>query len=296
MLGINKLNVFSFTILYVILFGMLLIYLILKHNYQKTEYYQATHFPYYKLFNDTGRLGEYYTFKYLFPLKGYKRFLFNCYVPKEAGTDTEIDVIMLHESGIYVFESKNYSGWIFGTENQKQWTQTLPSGRNRSKKSYFFNPIMQNKGHIKWLKAYLNEGDEYPFYSYIVFSDRCELKNVTLTSQEHYVVNQYNLLRSVSHNASISGVCLTHQQIDWIYNLLIAQTQVSDEVKKAHVKTIRKTYYETSKERSYKTERICPRCGSSLVIRTSKKGVHAGEQFYGCSNFPSCRYMEKLDK
>lgn len=126
MLGINKLNVFSFTILFVILFGMLLIYLILKHNYQKTEYYQATHFPYYKLFNDTGRLGEYYTFKYLSPLKGYKRFLFNCYVPKEAGTDTEIDVIMLHESGIYVFESKNYSGWIFGTENQKQWTQTLP--------------------------------------------------------------------------------------------------------------------------------------------------------------------------
>ena len=244
MLGINKLNVFSFTILFVILFGMLLIYLILKHNYQKTEYYQATHFPYYKLFNDTGRLGEYYTFKYLFPLKGYKRFLFNCYVPKEAGTDTEIDVIMLHESGIYVFESKNYSGWIFGTENQKQWTQTLPSGRNR-----------------------------------------CELKNVTLTSQEHYVVNRYNLLRSVSHNASISGVCLTHQQIDWIYNLLIAQTQVSDEVKKAHVKTIRKTYYETSKERSYKTERICPRCGSSLVIRTSKKGVHAGENFMAVQIF-----------
>lgn len=33
----------------------------------------------------------------------------------------------------------------------------------------------------------------------------------------------------------------------------------------------------------------CPRCGSPMVLRTAKRGKHAGEQFYGCSMFPKCR-------
>ena len=39
-------------------------------------------------------------------------------------------------------------------------------------------------------------------------------------------------------------------------------------------------------------KKICPRCGSELVLRTAKRGAHAGEQFYGCSSFPKCRYMQ----
>ena len=40
-------------------------------------------------------------------------------------------------------------------------------------------------------------------------------------------------------------------------------------------------------------ERICPRCGSKLVLRTAKKGTRAGQQFYGCAAFPKCRYVEQ---
>lgn len=39
---------------------------------------------------------------------------------------------------------------------------------------------------------------------------------------------------------------------------------------------------------------ICPRCGSALVLRTAKKGDNAGNQFYGCSSFPKCRYILNL--
>jgi restriction system protein len=34
---------------------------------------------------------------------------------------------------------------------------------------------------------------------------------------------------------------------------------------------------------------ICPRCGSSMVLRTARRGSVAGNQFWGCSNFPKCR-------
>ena len=47
----------------------------------------------------------------------------NVLVPRTGATSTsEIDVLMLHEKGIYLFESKNYSGWIFGSEAQREWT------------------------------------------------------------------------------------------------------------------------------------------------------------------------------
>ncbi len=35
----------------------------------------------------------------------------------------------------------------------------------------------------------------------------------------------------------------------------------------------------------------CPKCGHSLVLRTAKSGANAGNRFWGCSNFPTCRMM-----
>jgi hypothetical protein len=77
---------------------------------------------------EKGKSGEYLVYKVLQNYeKDGAKFLFNCYLPKNNNNDTtEIDVIMIHNSGIYVFESKNYSGWIFGSEHQQKWTQTLP--------------------------------------------------------------------------------------------------------------------------------------------------------------------------
>lgn len=41
-------------------------------------------------------------------------------------------------------------------------------------------------------------------------------------------------------------------------------------------------------------KQICPKCGGSLVIRTTKKGSNAGTQFYGCSNYPNCRFTKDI--
>jgi len=38
----------------------------------------------------------------------------------------------------------------------------------------------------------------------------------------------------------------------------------------------------------------CPKCGSNLLLRKAKKGPHAGEQFWGCSSFPKCRFVKNI--
>lgn len=98
--------------------------------------------------------------------------MFNTYLPKgENGETTEIDVIMICYQGIFVFESKNYSGWIFGNEKYKTWTQTLPQGKGRkAKKEKFLNPIMQNKLHIECLQEVLGDDlENVPIFSVVVF-------------------------------------------------------------------------------------------------------------------------------
>lgn len=36
---------------------------------------------------------------------------------------------------------------------------------------------------------------------------------------------------------------------------------------------------------------LCPKCGSEMVLRTAKSGANAGNRFWGCSNYPTCRSM-----
>ncbi len=41
-------------------------------------------------------------------------------------------------------------------------------------------------------------------------------------------------------------------------------------------------------------KKVCPKCGKELVLRTAKKGDNQGNQFWGCSGFPQCRYIEGI--
>ena len=71
-----------------------------------------------------GKYGEKLTEKKLklidlFGRKG--KILKNIYVPKDNGDTSEIDLVYITQKGIFVIESKNYSGWIFGDYNSMYW-------------------------------------------------------------------------------------------------------------------------------------------------------------------------------
>lgn len=144
---------------------------------------------------------------------------------------------MISFRGIFVFESKNYSGWIFGRETQKNWCQTLPKGRDGCHKEYFYNPIMQNRLHIKHLKAFL--GEQILMRSIIVFSDRCTLKNIQLNSNDISVINRYRVASVVSDIYNeIQNDLLTEKDIEEIYCKLYPYTQVDEITKMKHIESI----------------------------------------------------------
>lgn len=197
-------------------------------------------------YKEKGRTGELALWRQLQNLPGYKKVLLNCYLPTADGRTSEADAILLHESGLYVLESKNYSGWIFGTETQRNWVQSLPPDQHHQvKKVSFYNPIRQNEGHLKWLEEYLNtnfitaESLNTPLYSVVVFGNACELKNICLTSGRHFVVQQRELLFVLTQNAARSRRWLSKEQIDQLYSCLQPLTQVSEETRRQHIRDVR---------------------------------------------------------
>ena len=105
-----------------ILFFLLTFSLLIGPKYftfQKSNYKQASGNTFVKTLLDKGNYGEFLTFIQLEKLNSSIKLLTNLYLPKSDGSTTEIDSLMLSETGLYVFESKNYSGWIFGDEKVK---------------------------------------------------------------------------------------------------------------------------------------------------------------------------------
>lgn len=200
--------------------------------YERSEYFQTTGYSYSSVRRDTGRYGEYLVWKRLEDLPVPRRFLFNVYVPTADGNTSEIDVLLICAAGLVVMESKNYSGWIFGSETDRHWTVTLPSGRG-SQKTRFYNPIRQNQGHVKHLIGYL--GDAVPVYSVIVFSERCTLKKVS--SGVVPVVKRGNL-RAVLDQMLLGSAPLTQAEVQSLYERLLPLTRVTDKQRQAHVQRI----------------------------------------------------------
>lgn len=222
------------TIFYILLLAGILM-LPRYFRYRGSGYRAASGNGFFKTISDKGNFGEFLTFAYLEKLKGHHRIMTNLYLPKKDGGTTEVDLVMISETGIYVFESKNYSGWIFGDEKSKKWMQTLQNGQ----KNRFFNPVWQNKGHISALK-HVTEGYREDMYkSYIVFSERCTLKKINVTSIGVKVVKRDGLIKTIKQDIERSSKVMTAAQVDSLYHKLKKYARADESVKVAHVESIR---------------------------------------------------------
>jgi hypothetical protein len=206
-----------------------------KKLYEESSYYQLTKIPYWQIGRDLGHNGEYLIYKTLkkLELEGAK-FLFNLYIPTYNNKTTEIDVVMLTTQGIFVFESKNYCGWIFGTESQRKWTQSLHIGYGDTEKKHFFNPIMQNEYHIKYLKQLLNINTIY--YSIVVFSNDCKFKNIIRKSNSKtHLIYRKQLFQTITQIKSTTTEVLSISEIQDLYNKLYPYSQVDENTKIQHI-------------------------------------------------------------
>lgn len=169
----------------------------------------------------------------------------NLYIPSHGGT-TEMDTLLLHQSGIYVLESKNIAGEITGHLEDERWNQRL----NARTEHTFHNPIQQNAGHIRALKHFLKDNfsrselhvDELDFYSIIVFSDRCVLRQVPAQGEDWMVLHLFQMKEKISRVLKSRRIIFNKSQLEDLYIKLKPCTQASEKTKVEHRNYIRKSH------------------------------------------------------
>lgn len=196
----------------------------------------------------------------------------NVTLPTPDGT-TQIDHVFVSRFGIFVVETKNMKGWIFGGENQAQWTQKI------YKKSFKFqNPLRQNYKHVKALESALDISPEV-IHSVVVFAGDSTFKSpmpANVTQGGGYITYIKSFSQPVLSKSEVQGV------LSQIQSGRLEPTRKTHRQHVLHLKS----------RSDPAAERKCPKCGGGMVLHTARRGANEGNQFWGCSAYPKCRIVQ----
>ena len=222
--------------------------------------------------NLKGKSGEKLVAERLEIIDGHKHIINNIMI-NDNGKSRQIDHIAITKYGVFIIETKNFNGDIYGKETSDTWRQYI-----NNKCFKFKNPIHQNYGHLEIVKRHIGDITT-DIYSVVTFIRRCRLHVDTVTP----VVYEDQLAMFIKSKK----IVLSEEKIDEIYKV-ITDNQITDKnIIKDHKENVQK--YVEYKNKLVENE-ICPRCYGKLIKRNGKNG-----QFYGCSNYPKCRYTKNID-
>lgn len=189
-------------------------------------------------------------------------------IPANNGT-TQIDHILVSPYGLFIVETKNKQGWIFGSGDQPTWTQSI-----YGKKYSFQNPLRQTFRQKKVLSEYLGLHESI-IHTVIFFVGDCKFKthlpdNVIKSGLGRYI-------------KQFKDRILSPQEIERIAGKLERHVSESSLTTGDHVRSLRERHSSIT---------VCPKCGSNLIERTARTGPNVGSKFLGCENYPRCRFTK----
>lgn len=185
---------------------------VLGFDYESSDFYQQLNIPYQSLQQSDGTLGEFEVY-YKLRKSGMTnaKYIFNREIPKTNGLNTELDLVVIHNKGIFVIENKHYTTRVYGNALDHDLTLIDHNGNKKS----FYNPIKQNENHVLALKEFLKSKKLYiddeitPIYSIVVFTaeenDRTDdiISGISTAGTETKICTSQNVYHII--NQLISG-------------------------------------------------------------------------------------------
>ena len=204
--------------------------------------------------------------------------VYNDLLIRDRNYTTQVDHIIISRYGVFVIETKNVHGKVYGSENAEFWKQYLPDrGYKRfgcTQEHQLRNPIWQNAGHIKTLRR-LIFGNDIPIYGIVVFPYDTEVH----VNAEQPVLKMVNV---VPYIKQYRDKVLSSEQMALYRGRLLEVISVAESARKQHLDNVNRN--KEHRDAAVASGR-CPRCGGNLVLREGRYG-----RFYGCSNYPKCNY------
>ncbi|MDE5794778.1 MAG: NERD domain-containing protein [Muribaculaceae bacterium] len=264
----------------------------------------------------SGKRGERVVAKELAKLKKKDYIILNdLLLPTSNGRTSQIDHVVISTRGIFVIETKNHAGRISGNEHAQYWQQHL-SSQSRS----LYNPLLQNRSHLRAIRRLLPKLDAELFSSMVVFTEawRLDIKAEDIIKERRFLPDKHikrtlipeekrkkrwwcpwkavvldehkmtmridSLLNEIKRRRRI----IDRDSLHAIAEKIVASNVTDSSVRREHTEYAKRTSKDVSADIS---KGKCPRCGGQLIVRKSDKG-----EFVGCANYPKCRFTCSIDR
>lgn len=198
--------------------------------------------------------------------------LYNDVYLEMKGRSVQIDHVIISRYGVFVIETKNYTGWIYGTDQSEYWTKNMYGNRYQ-----FRNPLKQNYSHVKSLQLLLRI-PESRFIPIVVFLNGATLKCDTTGN----VIYPDQLKQTI---LGYSTIVFSENEVEGISTALSEACIMKKNRKREHIHKVKK---DVDKKYALIASGICPRCKGKLILRKGRYG-----EFWGCSNYPQCNFKYK---
>ena len=243
--------------------------------------------------------------------------LHDIYIEAPSGNGAQIDFYVIAPHVAVIIECKNLYGNI-EINNKGDFIRTISYG-GKSYKEGIYSPITQNERHLQVLKeckledvgvfgkARINMFYDLNFKSLVVLANPKTIVNDKYAKKEikSQVIRADQLISKLKEIDTDASKQIAKSSINSMREYGERMLQKNREERKDYFEKFEKLKAEYDAERSEKPGKpkefvdqsegmVCPKCGSKLVLRVAKKGENAGNQFYGCSAFPKCRYIQNI--
>ena len=167
--------------------------------------------------------------------KGDNYHLLNHITLRHRGGTTQVDHILVSRFGVFVIETKDYTGWIFAHADHATWTQVTFKDKFK-----FQNPIHQNYLHVKAVQELFDFVPVSAIQSVVVFVGDAEFKT-------DMPAGVFTLPQLVKHLRSCTEEVLSLNRVQFcVGRLETARLAVSGETDVAHVQRLQRRYGQKS--------------------------------------------------
>ena len=185
---------------------------VLVYKHDNTEFARLTGYSFFDIVFNARKSHLHKLMTQLDKVSGEHKVLIDIQLPVN-NTTYPIDAVLIHESGIYVIDGVNKTGWISGNEEQDEWIEI----KHKEKQEAFPIPITVNKRIIFTLGDLLPEVNGDTNVAISLFSDACSFQKVEIYSQNVEVMKTNELKLWTKQ---IGGEVLSQEEIHTIYKAL----------------------------------------------------------------------------
>ena len=203
------------------------------------------------------------------------------------GYTSQIDLVLVGNKGVYVIEVKSFpDAKIYGDTKKSKWYYY-----SHGRKYEIYSPLRQNKKHVEYLKTFLKDFGDVPVFSVItIICDNFKISGEI--NKEDYLdtavcTSLPSMEKAIYKIAENKPKAFDDEQKQKIFDFIKNNQHIGKDARKEHKQNV--IAYKASLE-EMKNQKICPYCKTELVLRNGKNG-----KFYGCKNYPKCRYTAKCD-